>query len=191
MAVTEFRFLQRHYDMLSDQVLKNHPNETGGFLGGKDGTIQLVLPVFNQVLENKQARFGIQSEDIHRAHELCAKYGMKYYGMYHNHPSGANRPSFQDMNHVQRYLFILTLNHRNALKITAYRAAGRQPIPVPVVVVSSVGAEPSARSDQPTGVYEELDYLNNQLHGLRTQSLQYPRYDADDRSSGTTFNTLA
>ena len=191
MAVTEFRFLQRHYDMLSDQVLKNHPNETGGFLGGKDGTIQLVLPVFNQVLENKQARFGIQSEDIHRSHELCAKYGMKYYGMYHNHPSGVNRPSFQDMNHVQRYLFILTLNHRNALKITAYRAAGRQPIPVPVVVVSSVGAEPSARSDQPTGVYEELDYLNNQLHGLRTQSLQYPRYDADDRSSGTTFNTLA
>lgn len=191
MAVTEFRFLKRHYDMLSDQVLKNHPNETGGFLGGKEGAIQLVLPVFNQVVENKQARFGIQSEDIHRAHELCAKYGMKYYGMYHNHPSGVNRPSFQDMNHVQRYLFILTLNHHNVLKITAYRAAGRQPIPVPVVVVASMGVEPSARSDQPTGVYEELDYLNNQLHGLRTQSLQYPRYDADDRSSGMTFNTLA
>lgn len=191
MAVTEFRFLKRHYDMLSDQVLKNHPNETGGFLGGKEGAIQLVLPAFNQVVENKQARFGIQSEDIHRAHELCAKYGMKYYGMYHNHPSGVNRPSFQDMNHVQRYLFILTLNHRNVLKITAYRAAGRQPIPVPVVVVASMGADPSARSDQPTGVYEELDYLNNQLHGLRNQSLQYPRYDADDRSSGTTFNTLA
>jgi proteasome lid subunit RPN8/RPN11 len=191
MAVTEFRFLKRHYDMLSDQVLKNHPNETGGFLGGKEGAIQLVLPAFNQVMENKQARFGIQSEDIHRAHELCAKYGMKYYGMYHNHPSGVNRPSFQDMNHVQRYLFILTLNHRNVLKITAYRAAGRQPIPVPVVVVASMGVEPSARSDQPTGVYEELDYLNNQLHGLRNQSLQYPRYDADDRSSGTTFNTLA
>lgn len=191
MAVTEFRFLKRHYDMLSDQVLKNHPNETGGFLGGKEGAIQLVLPAFNQVVENKQARFGIQSEDIHRAHELCAKYGMKYYGMYHNHPSGVNRPSFQDMNHVQRYLFILTLNHRNVLKITAYRAAGRQPIPVPVVVVASMGVEPSARSDQPTGVYEELDYLNNQLHGLRNQSLQYPRYDADDSSSGMTFNTLA
>ena len=191
MTIQEFQFLQRHYDLLSDQVLKNHPNETGGFLGGKNGTVQLVLPVFNQMLNNKQTRFAIQSDDVHRAHELCAKYGMTYYGLYHSHPSGATRPSFQDMNHVQRYLFILTLNHRKALTITAYRAAGRQPILVPVVIVSSVESGATSLPKPPAGVYDELDYLNHQLYGLRNQSIQYPRYDSDDRNPGATFNTLA
>ena len=191
MTIQEFRFLQRHYNLLSDQVLKNHPNETGGFLGGKNGTIQLVLPVFNHMLEKKQTRFAIQSDDVHRAHELCAKYDMTYYGLYHNHPSGATWPSFQDMNYVQRYLFILTLNHRNALTITAYRAAGRQPVPVPVVIVSSLDSGALTPLDSPAGVYDELDYLNHQLHGLRSQSIQYPRYDPDDRNPGATFNTLA
>jgi len=192
VSVKKFRFLQRHYTLLADQVLKNHPNETGGFLGGNDGTIQLVLPVFNRMVENKHVRFLIQSDDVHRAHELCAKYGMTYYGIYHNHPSGVNRPSFQDMNHVQRYLFILTLNHRKTLNITAYRASGRVPILVPTVVVPSIpGAVHTADSHQPIGGYDELNYLNNQLQGLRDNSIEYPRYNGDDYNSDSTFNTLA
>ncbi len=191
MAVQQFRVLQRHYDLLRGQVLKNHPNETGGFLGGLNGTVQMVLPVFNQSMKNKQSRFSIQSDDVHRAHELCAKHSLTYYGIYHNHPSGVTRPSFQDMNHVQRYLFILTLNYRNALIITAYRASGRQPVPVPVAIVPGIETHASENSKQPSELSEELDLLNNQLKGLRNNYAQYPRYDSDDRNAGTTFNTLA
>lgn len=195
MAVQQFRVLQRHYDLLSGQVLKNHPNETGGFLGGLNGTVQLVLPVFNQSLKNKQSRFSIQSDDVHRAHELCAKHSLTYYGIYHNHPSGVTRPSFQDMNHVQRYLFILTLNYRNALIITAYRASGRQPVPVPVDIVPGIEWQVAENNEQPSEGYDELDLLNNQLNDIRNNSPQYNRYNSDDgsddRNTGATFNTLA
>lgn len=202
MSISEFQLLTRHYDMLTKQVRLNHPKETGGFLGGSNGIIKAVLPVFNQALTNKQTQFAMTSEDSHRAHELFHQHKLTYYGIYHNHPSGSNRPSFQDMNRIQRYLFILTLDARETLTVTAYQAIGRIPKPVPVRLITKLPAIESeavlddtvtktsanqiSPSDQTTQTVSPIDF--GPLPGRHTQ---YQRHQADEWNKNSNFTTVA
>lgn len=174
--------------MLSDQVRLNHPKETGGFLGGKNGVIQLVLPVFNQAFTKKESQFAMSSADTHRAHDLCHKNKLDYYGIYHNHPSGSNRPSFQDMNRVQRYLFILTLDAQARLTITAYQALGRIPKRLPVRYIKKLPTVQSSIDDAMTATNTPNDTV---ILSQAQATASYTRYESDGWTETTRFTTIA
>ena len=64
----QFSITQRHYNIIIEQVQKNYPYESGGFIGGKDGVITAIFPVLNQDISNKTDVFAIYPQDIERAH---------------------------------------------------------------------------------------------------------------------------
>ena len=62
----DFSITQRHYDIIIEQVGKNYPYESGGFIGGKDNLISAIYPVMNQDTSNKTDVFAIYPQDIER-----------------------------------------------------------------------------------------------------------------------------
>ena len=133
--MSSFSITQRHYDIIIDQVKKNYPYESGGFIGGKDFQVTAIYPVLNQDISNKTDVFAIYPQDIERAHLFFEKHGLEYYGTYHSHPKGAAIPSKQDLTHIQKYLFIISLRNFDqpdfaAFKVTGHQQADRVPLNV-------------------------------------------------------------
>jgi proteasome lid subunit RPN8/RPN11 len=131
----EFRITQRHYDIIIKQALTNYPQESGGFLGGKDFVIQGILPTFNQYLFNKTDTFGVNSEDFLRAHEFFKKHGMSNYGVYHTHPNAVAYPSKQDIATGQKYHFIVGLRDPKKPEFLAYEIINKKPVSIPLIIV--------------------------------------------------------
>ncbi len=132
-----FRISQRHYDIILKQAVDNLPQESGGFLGGKDRLIQAILPVFNQHMENKTDTYGVTSEDINRAHQFFAKHGLDYYGVYHTHPKGIAYPSKADINTGQKYHFIVGLQNPQNPIFAVYEIKALTPYPLPLEVLTN------------------------------------------------------
>jgi proteasome lid subunit RPN8/RPN11 len=136
--MAEFSITQRHYDIILEQVKTNFPYESGGFIGGKDHIITAIFPVLNQDNTNQTNVFSIFPQDIERAHLFFDKHGLEYYGTYHSHPKGAAIPSKQDLTHIQRYLFIISLRNFNQPDFAAFKVTGHQRADrIPLYVISN------------------------------------------------------
>ena len=134
----EFSITRRHYDIIIEQVQKNFPYESGGFLGGKDFLITAIMPSFNQDISGKTSVFGLTQADIERAHLFFNKHGLTYYGIYHSHPKGYAIPSKKDLEHIQKYLFIISLRDIDRPDFAAFQPTGvQQAVRVPLHVIAN------------------------------------------------------
>ena len=95
--IKEFKITNKHYQILIKQGFDNLPYETGGFVGGKDGVITGILPTFNKDWDQNKDVFKIDDTDMQRAHSFFAKHNIKFFGIYHTHPTGIAYPSDADM----------------------------------------------------------------------------------------------
>lgn len=137
--IRSFRIVNKHYQTILKQGLDNYPQEVGGFLGGIDGVITGILPLFNQHLFNKTDTFAFTSEDLIRGHEFCRKHGLDYYGLYHTHPKGVAYPSNEDVQSGQTYHFILSLRDRDNPVFNAFYIENKGIIPVSLKVIPDKG----------------------------------------------------
>ncbi len=199
----EFRITQRHYDIIIKQALTNYPQESGGFLGGKDFLIQAILPTFNQYLFNKTDTFGVNSDDFQRAHEFFKKHNMSYYGVYHTHPNAAAYPSKQDIATGQKYHFIVGLRDTKRPEFLAYEIINSQPISVPlrlvndkhfsVVDIQHHSKEASQVPSKPNEIkrdpLSEAAMLNQMIDNIKQDKKNYPKLDP--LRDGSDFSTLA
>ena len=199
-----FSITQRHYKIIIDQVQKNYPYESGGFIGGKDNIISAIYPVLNQDISNKTDVFAIFPEDIERAHLFFNKHGLEYYGTYHSHPKGEAIPSKQDLSHIQKYLFIISLKNFDNPDFAAYEVTGvQQAERVPLRILSDKDfSVKDIHSDgtkktldgfivpEGTPDYNNTDFLNRQIDNVFNQSSSYEKQDRFLDDSGD-FSTLA
>ncbi len=200
MNFPEFSITQRHYNLIINQVQKNYPYESGGFVGGKDYTITAVHPVFNQDYSNKTDIFAMSSVDIERAHLFFAKHGLTYYGSYHSHPKGAAIPSQQDLTHIQKYLFIISLRDFHNPDFAAYQVIGHQRARrVPLNVVSdtafSVKNIRESQANNPAlnvrhADFNDPDLLNQHIDNVFNRNPTYQK-DARRNDDSGEFSTLA
>jgi proteasome lid subunit RPN8/RPN11 len=197
--MTAFSISKRQYDIIINQVKKNYPYESGGFVGGKDYLISAILPSFNQDISNKTDVFAFYSQDIERAHSFFNKHGLDYYGTYHSHPKGIAYPSQQDLSHVQKYLFIISLKNFDQPDFAAHEIIGHQmSVRVPLNVISdnhfsvkelhSTPITNSASSSQLD--YNDLDHLSQKIEDVFNQSTSYEKHP-QDHGGGGDFSTLA
>ena len=121
-----FQITQRHYDTLIDQASKNLPKETGGFLGGHGRFIKGILPIFNSFLGDKTGTFGYIPEDAIRARAFFEKHNLEYLGVYHTHPIGSAQPSNQDLVHIQKYMFIISMQSPSNPDFACYEVQGKR-----------------------------------------------------------------
>ncbi len=190
-----FKITKRHYDIMVKQALDNLPQESGGFLGGKEGFIQAILPIFNQHLYNRTDTFSFTPEDVQRAHAFFEKHGLSYIGMYHSHPKGAPVPSEPDINSRQPCHFIIGCRDTKNPVMRAYLIQGKTVIPVPIEIVDGPNIEvvdPKAKKEtKPPVVIDEAEELNAKLNMMvQEKKVQYPKLDPKDKTSSD-FSTLA
>lgn len=202
--IKEFRILKKHYETILKQGLDNYPQEVGGFLGGKDGTIMGIQPLFNTHLFNKTDTFEFTQEDVIRAHEFFKKHNLDYYGLYHTHPKGIAYPSKADIDTGHKYHFILSLRNQEKPDFRAYAIQNKQPIEVPLIKISDKGfsskeeltqgvkKEVSAlKGKMPNFENQEIEKLGGMIENLRNfKSNQYEKLPPKD-ALGSDFSTLA
>lgn len=194
-----FKITQRQYDIIIKQVQTNYPFESGGFIGGTDFIIKAILPIFNKDESNKQDVFGLNHDDLNRAYQFFSKHQLDYYGIYHSHPKGPAIPSEQDLKHIQRYLFIISLMNFDTPDFAAYKVTGiQQAKRVPLTIVSNDAVTSSVKTSglvhfegRHSGQYldEATRDLNQKIHNVFNNSSQYDRYIRQDDSGH--FSTLA
>lgn len=203
----EFRISRRHYDTIIQQAITNYPQESGGFLGGKDYLIQGILPAFNQHQHNKTDTFAVTQDDILRGHEFFDKHKLDYYGVYHTHPNGIAYPSDQDVSTGQKYHFIVGLMDLKNPDFQAFHIVNRQIFPVPLIVVSDqffsvkdiFGSKnqptlPDANATSKDAPLKrdpesEAALLSNLIDNIRHDKKNYPKFSPlNDQSD---FSTLA
>ncbi|MFC1754056.1 Mov34/MPN/PAD-1 family protein [Thermoproteota archaeon] len=132
-----FKITRRHYDIIAGQAKANFPQESGGFFGGRDNTIQAILPVSNQYLFNRTDTFMMTSDDCLRAHAFFKKHKLEYYGFYHSHPQGVPYPSLQDVNTKQHYHLIIGLKEPDKPVMAMYEIMGTTVIPIQLELMES------------------------------------------------------
>ena len=198
-----FSITKRHYDIIIDQVKKNFPYESGGFIGGKDFQVKAIFPVFNQDISNKTDVFAIYPQDIERAHLFFEKHGLDYYGTYHSHPKGEAIPSQQDLTHIQKYLFIISLRNFDHPDFAAYEVTGHQKadrIPLRIVSDSDFSVKDIHGKGQPsidgfiipegTPDFNDSNSLNQKINDVFNQQSNYEKQQRLLDDDGD-FSTLA
>ncbi|MBL6722523.1 MAG: Mov34/MPN/PAD-1 family protein [Candidatus Margulisbacteria bacterium] len=199
----EFSITQRHYEIIIDQVKKNFPYESGGFVGGKNGLISAIYPVYNQDISNKTDIFAVSRDDIERAHLFFNKHALDYYGTYHSHPKGAAIPSKQDLSHIQKYLFIISLASFDQPDFAAFKVTGvQQAKRIPLNVVSNDQfsvkdihaktnkATNDGQEKDATPDFNNTDILNEQINNVFSDQATYKRKSQQNNGPGD-FSTLA
>ena len=198
-----FVFTQRHYDILIKQALDNLPQESGGFLGGKDNVVMGIMPTHNQHLYNRTDTFAVTSDDMQRAFDFFAKNGLSYFGLYHSHPKGIAYPSPQDIRTGQRYHFIVSLRNPKVPVLAAYEIINQQPHQIPIRIepdskysVKDLAAKPTAAGAKakpsPLGgdILESARQMGAVLESWRQE--KSPEYQKmPPKSAGSDFSTLA
>lgn len=71
------------------------PLEACGLLGGKDGQVELVLPVKNAA--ESPVRFSMDPRAQLRAMQQIEMEGLELIGIFHSHPRGSSEPSKTDI----------------------------------------------------------------------------------------------
>lgn len=176
-----FKITKRHYDLVIKQAIDNLPQESGGFLGGKDDVIQAVLPTHNQHLYNKTDTYALTDEDFDRSRQFFEKHGLHYYGVYHSHPNGAAIPSQTDIDTKQQYHFIIGLKDPKQPILAAYEIQNGQPIPIPLEILGEAAySTKDLHSDQSkprstTFDAEDTGYIDQLHHNLRHEESSYPK----------------
>lgn len=197
-----FRITKRHYNIIIKQVLDNLPQEAGGFLGGKDFTIQAILPMFNQHLANKTDTFAFTPEDVDRAHRFFQKHGLTYYGLYHSHPSGIAEPSEQDIKTGHKYHFIIGATDEKTVNFRAFEIQGRKVIPVPIQIITDNNFTAIDIHQQPKDpkkqlkaaqrtMFDDAADLGAIIDDIRHErKIKYPKMDPKNKFDSD-FSTLA
>jgi proteasome lid subunit RPN8/RPN11 len=194
-----FSITQRHYDILLKQVRVNLPQESGGFLGGKDDVIMAILPVFNQHLFNKTDTYGITSEDFERAHLFFKKHNLDYFGVYHSHPTGVAYPSAADINTGQKYHFIFGLSDPENPVFFAYEIISAVPHQIPIRIVKDNafkaidinGRLNSGESDPQKTIFDTADELKTKIEDIQNRRAKYPKLKPKSGFDSSDFSTLA
>jgi proteasome lid subunit RPN8/RPN11 len=193
-----FIFTQRHYDIIIKQTLDNLPQESGGFLGGKDNVVMGIMPTHNQHLYNRTDTFAVTSDDMQRAYEFFAKNGLTYFGLYHSHPKGVAYPSPEDIRTGQRYHFIVSWRDPESPVFAAYEIIQNEPHQIPIKVesdskysVKDLTGKASAKTSPIGGdILESARTIGVVLDRWRAgKSPEYPRMPP--KQSGSDFSTLA
>ncbi|NQY73450.1 MAG: Mov34/MPN/PAD-1 family protein [Candidatus Margulisbacteria bacterium] len=196
----ELLITQRQFDIVMGQAMDNYPEESGGFLGGKDNVVQAVLPVYNQSATDRTRRFVMTSDDIQRAHEFFEKHGLGFFGSYHSHPDGLPTPSHQDITNVQKYHFIIGLKDPNKPILKAFHASGFHIDEIPVAVISNDGFTALNLGESESQIKEEVlsenmlkdddkEGLDNMMDNLRKGDPKYTKERPN--KSDSDFSTLA
>lgn len=200
---TTFKITQRHYDIILKQAFANYPEECGGFVGGKDFLISAIFPVFNQHLYNKTDTFSLTTDDIIRAHQFFEKHKLDYYGIYHTHPKGIAEPSKQDLKHLQKYLFIISLRDQNNPDFAAFEVVGQQqavrvPLTITTQQIDVVDIHNHGRTKQSLNVNEigghneEKEKLEMRMSEMVQGKVKYTKMKPkDDKQDSSGFSTLA
>ncbi len=191
-----FIITERQYNIIMKQAQACYPQESGGFLGGRENTILGVLPVPNKYLYNRTEVFGITSDDIDRAYKFLVKHNLEYLGVYHSHPKGIPYPSDQDLAHHQKYLFIIGLQDRYNPELYAWRVEGKRVYPEDIKIISDIGitvvdirtGKPKLSENVPK---QEMDRIANIIDEMIAG--KHPEYKKMDPTKwdASTFSTMA
>jgi proteasome lid subunit RPN8/RPN11 len=190
-----FIITERQYNIIMQQAQACYPQESGGILGGKDNTILGVLPIPNKYLYDRTETFGLTSDDLERADQFLRKHNLEYLGVYHSHPKGIPFPSDQDLQHNQKYLFIVGLANRYNPELYAWRVEGKTVRPEDIKIISDIGVSViDIQTGKPklseNASRAEMDRLASMINALITgKPLEYPllRPTKWDASSFSTF----
>jgi proteasome lid subunit RPN8/RPN11 len=101
-----------------------YPEEGAGFLIGKDGNVENILPLHNaREDEARHNRFLITPEDYLKAELTADKLGLSLIGVFHSHPDHPNRPSEYDREWAQPFFsyIITTVNEGKAIGSRSWR----------------------------------------------------------------------
>ena len=135
----QVRLIQKHYNTILKQGFDNLPYETGGFLGGRDGTVCAILPTFNKDWDVNKDVYTLEQEDLNRAFAFFKKHDCKYFGVYHTHPKGIAYPSKEDINTGQKFHFIISYIDEKNPEFRAYKIENMSPIEIPLLVIPNTG----------------------------------------------------
>jgi len=191
-----FTITQRQYDIIMHQAQACYPQESGGFLGGRENTILGVLPIPNKCLYDRTEVFAITDGDIDLAYKFLVKHKLEYLGVYHSHPKGVPYPSAQDLAHHQKYLFIIGLQDRYNPELYAWRVEGNKVYPEDIKIISDIGVTViDIRTGKPrlsqSATKEELDKLASMIDDfISGKKPEYPRLQPVNWDAST-FSTLA
>jgi len=86
---------QAHHYAMQRHVNFEAPLEACGMLAGKDGVVELVLPVKNA--EASRVRFKMDPRAQLRALEQIEAEGLELLAIFHSHPKGPSVPSPTDI----------------------------------------------------------------------------------------------
>jgi proteasome lid subunit RPN8/RPN11 len=139
--IKQFQITLKHYKTIIKQGLDNLPEEAGGFIGGKDGSIRGILPLFNGHLYDKTATFSFTGEDVERAQRFFNKHNLEYYGLYHTHPEGVAYPSQADIDTGCPYHFIVSYKDPAVPIFAVFYIQNKTPIQIPLDVIPDDGFE--------------------------------------------------
>jgi len=202
-VITLLQITQRHYDIITKQAADNFPRETGGYLGGKDGVVQAILPIYNLHDGNQTDTFAFSTEDTERAKLFFKKHNLTYFGLYHSHPNGIPYPSHTDIATRHKYHFIISLPDKNqsSAVFRAYYIHHRSPHPIPIKIIPNSQvqvvnihkgetAPATPIYDRPITLQDELSQLTTQIDNILDGK---PKYDRKTSKSPkkSDFSTLA
>lgn len=192
-----FVITERQYNIIMGQAQACYPQETGGFLGGKENTILGVLPIPNRHLYNRTEVFALTNEDFDTAYAFLAKHNLEYLGVYHSHPKGIPYPSEQDLAHNQKYLFIVGLNDRYNPGLYAWRVENGQVFQEDIKIISDAGITViDIHSGQPILSVDNvsrktIDHLASMIDDMISgKEVYYPKH-GPIKWDASTFSTLA
>lgn len=189
-----FRITKHQYDLIMQHVQSCYPQEAGGILGGKEDLILGVLPIPNQFLYDRTVTFGLTRDDIDRGFAFLRKHELDYLGVYHSHPTGAPYPSEKDLEHRQKYHFIISLQDRYNPEFAAYEVVKGKPVQVPIQVMDEgftvLDLHPERPKLSQAAPPEELvklaDMINTMILG---RDVEYPK--EPPKWDASTFSTEA
>lgn len=194
--ISEFKITNKHYQILLKQGLDNLPYETGGFVGGKDGLITGILPTFNKDWDQNTDVFKIDNTDMQRAHSFFEKHNIKFFGIYHTHPTGIAYPSEADISTGQRFHFIISYKDQNNPDFRVYQVENNKPKEIKLTVVSDSGfSTGSSKKEADQFLYSQKqveDELSQRINNIITDKPNvYKKLPPTPGNLDSDFSTLA
>jgi proteasome lid subunit RPN8/RPN11 len=105
---------------MKQEVLSWLPEEACGLLFGRDSTIEIVIPITNDLHSPTQFRMN-PTEQVKAFLEMEAA-GFELIAVYHSHPAGPDHPSQQDIEEFAYpgTAYIIWFPHHNNWSCNAY-----------------------------------------------------------------------